>query len=107
MAGEGTELARLRASKSKGGRARAAALTPEQRSESARKAVNARWAKKRSYPAVSVRLQINEVGRQVTIVEIEKAYHNESLISTEVATWNVNSCSYQITQKKYGGMLYV
>lgn len=30
----------------KGGRARAAALTPEQRSESARKAVQARWAKR-------------------------------------------------------------
>jgi hypothetical protein len=29
----------------KGGPARAAAMTPEQRSESARKAVNARWAK--------------------------------------------------------------
>ena len=30
----------------KGGPARAAAMTPEQRSESARKAVQARWAKK-------------------------------------------------------------
>lgn len=30
----------------KGGPARAAAMTPEQRSESARKAVKARWAKK-------------------------------------------------------------
>jgi len=32
----------------KGGPARAAAMTPEQRSESARKAVNARWAKKKT-----------------------------------------------------------
>jgi len=32
----------------KGGRARAAKLTPEQRSESARKAVQARWAKNRA-----------------------------------------------------------
>ena len=31
----------------KGGKARAAKLTPEQRSESARKAAKARWAKKR------------------------------------------------------------
>jgi hypothetical protein len=31
----------------KGGPARAAAMTAEQRSESARKAVNARWAKKK------------------------------------------------------------
>lgn len=32
---------------SKGGEARAAKLTPEERSEIARKAANARWAKKR------------------------------------------------------------
>jgi hypothetical protein len=31
----------------RGGAVRAAAMTPEQRSESARKAVNARWAKKK------------------------------------------------------------
>jgi hypothetical protein len=31
----------------KGGPARAAAMTAEQRSESARKAINARWAKKK------------------------------------------------------------
>ena len=31
-----------------GGKARAAALTPEQRSEIARNAVNARWAKKKT-----------------------------------------------------------
>jgi len=31
----------------KGGPARAAAMTPEQRTESARKAVNARWAKRK------------------------------------------------------------
>jgi hypothetical protein len=34
----------------KGGRARAEKLTPEQRSEIARKAVQARWAKKKSKP---------------------------------------------------------
>jgi hypothetical protein len=33
----------------KGGTARAANMTPEQRSEAARKAVQARWAKKRPY----------------------------------------------------------
>jgi hypothetical protein len=32
----------------KGGKARAAKLSPEERSEAARKAVNARWEKKRS-----------------------------------------------------------
>lgn len=32
----------------KGGPARAAAMTPEERSDSARKAVNARWAKEKA-----------------------------------------------------------
>ena len=43
------ELARIlgRRGGLKGGKARAAKMTPEERSESARKAVNARWAKKR------------------------------------------------------------
>jgi len=43
------ELARMlgRRGGLKGGKARAAKMTPEERSESARKAVKARWAKKR------------------------------------------------------------
>jgi hypothetical protein len=43
------ELARIlgRRGGKKGGKARAANMTPEERSESARKAVKARWAKKR------------------------------------------------------------
>ena len=43
------ELARIlgRRGGKKGGKARAAKMTPEERSESARKAVNARWAKKK------------------------------------------------------------
>ena len=43
------ELARIfgRRGGLKGGPARAAKMTPEERSESARKAVKARWAKKR------------------------------------------------------------
>ena len=43
------ELARIlgRRGGKKGGKARAANMTPEERSESARKAVRARWAKKR------------------------------------------------------------
>ena len=39
-------LAKLGASK--GGKARAAAMTPEERRESARKAVNARWARQKA-----------------------------------------------------------
>jgi hypothetical protein len=47
--GELRELARIlgRRGGLKGGKARAAKMTPEERSESARKAVKARWAKKR------------------------------------------------------------
>ncbi len=43
------ELARIlgRRGGKKGGKARAAKMTPEERSESARKAVQARWAKRR------------------------------------------------------------
>ncbi len=43
------ELARIlgRRGGLKGGKARAAKMTPEERSEAARKAVKARWAKKR------------------------------------------------------------
>ncbi len=43
------ELARIlgRRGGKKGGKARAANMTPEERSEAARKAVKARWAKKR------------------------------------------------------------
>ncbi len=43
------ELARILGQRGgkKGGKARAAKMTPEERSEAARKAVKARWAKKR------------------------------------------------------------
>lgn len=37
----------------KGGKARAAKMTPEERSESARKAAQARWAKKRQQDSSS------------------------------------------------------
>jgi|ERR1700674_2281831 hypothetical protein len=44
----------------KGGPARAARLTPEQRSESARKAVQARWAKKQIDEAVPVAVSTSD-----------------------------------------------
>ena len=46
---EKSEAARLlgKLGGAKGGKARAAKMTPEERSESARKAAKARWAKKR------------------------------------------------------------
>jgi len=44
----------------KGGPARAAKLTPAQRSESARKAVQARWSKARKYEAVHVAVRASD-----------------------------------------------
>ena len=89
----------------KGGRARAEALTPEQRSESARRAVTARWAKTRA-PAPEVSVTV-DVGSNVSIppkridVEVTEQYDDEPLIiSGEVTTWNVNSPSYVITLTK-------
>ena len=41
----------------KGGPARAASMTPEQRSESARNAVMARWAKAKNHLANSIEIQ--------------------------------------------------
>ena len=46
----------------KGGPARAATLTPEQRSESARRAVRARWAKKAKHGSDYIVLQSKDMG---------------------------------------------
>jgi hypothetical protein len=52
---EKSEAARLlgKLGGSKGGKARAKKMTPEERSESARKAAKARWAKKRQQEETS------------------------------------------------------
>jgi len=52
----------------KGGPARAAKLTPEQRSESARRAVQARWGKE-------LRAQANEAKPAATVDTSKKALH--------------------------------
>lgn len=87
---------------SKGGRARAAALTKEERSESARKAVSARWAKERTTaPSVSVSIgSRNSLDTKLTEVNVTKQYHEEPQITTEVSTWSVNLHSSVITPKK-------
>lgn len=65
---------------SSGGKARAAALTPEERSESARKAVRARWAK----PSVTVTV--------ITGAQLAAGDHWEN------DAWNVNlRCYYRIS----------
>ena len=80
---------------SKGGKARAESLTPEERSESARRAVNARWAKARGDgPTVVVTASSSDVP------EIERM-HFEVVIShgepqsefTEESSWSAISFS--------------
>ena len=56
-----TELSKLGAAK--GGRARANVLTPEERREIARNAVQARWAKAKSRPPSSIEQVSNDLGR--------------------------------------------
>ena len=87
--GRAEELSTHRASK--GGHARAAALSPEERSESARRAVNARWAKERSAaPTASIRVS---VPGQAATDEATYVHPAEPLITTEVRSWSVNSHS--------------
>lgn len=74
----------------KGGKARAAKLTPEQRRESARKAVAARWAKARAGSTVAVTAGVAPK-RETIHVSIVMAYHHEPLITTGVDTYSVHS----------------
>ena len=80
-----------------GGQARAKALTAEQRSESARRAVKARWAKKHA-PSVSVSIGVPGGKIETQQVEVVKVYNDEPLISTEVNSWNPTSSSFVITR---------
>ena len=87
---------------SKGGHARAESLTPEERSESARKAVAARWAKARAIaPSVSMSVgQADSFGNERIQVDVNVTYRVEPLISTGEETWTVNSRSYVTMQKE-------
>jgi len=64
-----------------GGKARAAALTPEQRSESARKAVKARWARRRTQPEVTV-----------TVVTGARLAASDARWPNETNTWRSDGC---------------
>ena len=87
---------------SKGGQARAAALTAEERAESARRAVKARWAKARATPIISVTVGAPQKG-ETQQVEIVNAYRDEPLVATEVGSCSLNSDSYVIMPKNQGG----
>ena len=90
----------------KGGRARAAALTPQQRSASARKAVNARWLKERAVHTVgTLSASIDPVDRAVIEVVITHRCHDAApQISLRTApweaTWHVHSHAYVMTQNE-------
>lgn len=89
----------------KGGKARAEAMTPEQRSESARKAVTARWAKARNLvPLATVSVSVSAdqnmpVPPERINVELRAQFQVEPQISGEVTTWTSNSLSYVITPR--------
>ena len=86
----------------KGGRARAAALSPEQRSESARKAVLARWAKERGAATVSV--SVGQPQRAETqVVTFTILSQDQPQMTMEVGSHSVNSRSFVITANKQGG----
>ena len=85
----------------KGGHARAASLSPEERSESARRAVNARWTRERGG---TLTVTTGTPGRAETKqVEITNFYHDEPLVNSEVRSWNVNSHSFVISGRNYEG----
>ena len=96
---EGGTFATVRASK--GGRARAAALTPTQRSDSARKASNARWEKSRSAPAVTVSsASAVPCDREVVNVTLTYTGHDAAPHNPHARgeSWHVNARSYVIRQ---------
>ena len=83
---------------SRGGKARAAALTPEQRSESARRAVQARWAKVGQDPTVVI--TVGPGARpEVTTVVLTRGVYVGAEIVTRDATWSLTSHSFVITPK--------
>jgi hypothetical protein len=88
---------------SKGGRARAASLTPGERSASARRAVRARWAKARAGGAtITATAGIVQRGPTAS-VEISGWFHDGPLVTMDVGSRSVNARSSVVTLKKPGG----
>ena len=85
---------------SKGGRARAEALTPAQRSESARRAVAARWARagRRQFMASLSVASPDAPGTECTNVEVVRESH-EPVFAIGDEIWSANSPSYAITMR--------
>lgn len=93
---------RMTARASKGGRARAAALTPAQRSEQARKAVQARWAKRRPQPSLTVTSgSACPFNRAVVRITMTYVYHDSApRVYYESVSRNVYARSYVMTQHR-------
>jgi hypothetical protein len=81
---------------SKGGQARAASLTPEERSESARRAVRARWAKARAGNATITTTGGYAPKGTIASVEITESFHERPLVTTEVGSCSVDTRSFVI-----------
>ncbi len=73
---------------SKGGKARAASLTPEQRSEAARRAVQSRWRKAAQVSTAMTFSAPVERG-ELTTHEVTQVYGTPSP-TTEVPTWSAS-----------------
>ena len=84
---------------SKGGKARASALTPEQRSESARKAVQARW-RRAGQPATALTVSQPSDKIEVTTHEIRQSYGTPSPAGQVTTAWSANLHSFAITPSK-------
>jgi hypothetical protein len=81
---------------SKGGKARAAALTPEQRSEAARRAVQSRW---RKATKASVAVSFSQPVERSETTTHEVAYGTPSP-TAEVSAWSASSPSFVISLNK-------
>lgn len=77
---------------SKGGKARAKALTPEERSESARRAVQARWSKSKGGPQIIVSVEAQETPEYTT----EVIKRGNPITVTGEQSWSVNLLSSAI-----------
>ena len=88
----------------KGGQARAAALSPEERSESARRAVKARWARTHGVTSVGITVGTPQRPETTTVqIKVQGVPQIEPLVSMEVGSCSLNSHSYVITPKTQGG----
>lgn len=84
---------------SKGGKARAAALTPEQRSEAARRAVQSRWRKAQQ---ASISMSFSQPAEHIetTTHDVTRVYGHPSPTIQVTTEWTANSHSFATSLSK-------